>query len=199
MTMTETETTVTEPTVGQLTEKLTRLENQLTSEKTTVATVERNIESAMKANDLAKVLSFSDERTTAKASVPTTEKAIKIAQSAIKSAEWAQNADAVATLNNEIRKATDEFMARYHSFGVDSVTLVRSDETGKTLVNPVEPIAAKSGRGGNSTGSRGSPMTVDGTTYDSASAANLAFFPDSGALNRASIESKLVNAGHSVS
>ena len=194
----ETATKTSEVSVAELTGKLERLQNQLASDVDKVAKLEVAIGVAMKANDLAEVLHLSDERTSAKSSVPTTEKQIKVATSAIQSAKWAANADAVAGLNDAIRKATDELMAKYHGFGVDKVVLERSDETGKTLVNPVEPFVAKSARGGNSTGSRGQSLTVDGTTYASASEANKSFFPDSGPLNRASIVSKLVNSGHQV-
>ncbi len=63
----------------------------------------------------------------------------------------------------------------------------------------VAPKAKASTSNGNGTGSgSSSEMTVDGTTYPSASAASKAVLNDERGANRLAIEAKLVKAGHKV-
>lgn len=191
------------PTIAELEAKSQRLANQVTIDQKAVSDAEAKFASAVKSGNVEAAASAADGRTTAKATLATSERQAGTAASAITSAKYAQNAEKAAVVHDQMRddKAITGYFTTLEALGVVRVVLERSPETGKLLVNsagPTPPKKARTGGGGGGNG-RGQSMTVDGQVFASASAAMKAFFPESGPLNRTSIESKLVNAGHSVS
>ena len=114
----------------------------------------------------------------------------------------AANAEKIAAIHDRIREGklnVPDAFSQLEALGVDLLTIDRSEESGKLIINSSGPAVRKTRAGGGGTGSRGQSLTVDGKEYTSASAACKAFYPDSGPLNRDSIISKLTNAGHEVS
>ncbi len=191
------------PSIDELVAKEVRLTEQVSVDTNVIAEVEANIAKAMKANNLDDVLTLSDARTEAKVALVKTESQLATAVSAIASAKFAANADKVAAIHDAIgaSEEVNGYFTQLEAYGITRVTLERSGETGKMLVNSLGPTPPKKTRasGGGGGNGRGQTMTVDGQTFPSASAALKAYFPDSGPLNRDSIASKLTGAGHTVS
>lgn len=195
-------TTKAPPTLAELEGKVQRLTNQVETDGKAAAQSEALFASAVKKGDVDKALELADERTTAKSVATKSASQLETAKRAVASAKHAANADKVAAIHDQMRDdaQVQGYFAALQAFGVTRITVERSEETGKLLINSVGPSAPKrtrSGGGGGSNG-RGQSVTVDGTEYASASAALHAFFPEAGPLNRDSILSKLAGAGHTV-
>ena len=187
------------PTVEELQSKVSRLTTQVAEDTKAVEAATGNFKSVMKSGDVDKALEAADERTKAQATLAKSTSQLKTATNAVTSANYAQNAEKIAALHEQIRTNKElglEFV-ELEKLGVTKLTIERSEESGKLIINSAGPTV-KRPRSSGGTGSRGQPVTVDGTEYASASAAMKAFYPDSGPLNRDSIISKLTNAGHEV-
>lgn len=196
------ETTKVAPSVGELEAKVTRLAKQVESDKLASTQATEAFSRAVKSGNVDQALDLADKRTQAQATLVKSTSQFKSAQSAVQSAKWAQNAEKMGTIHDAIRgdKSVVNHFESLEQFGVIKLVIERSSETGKLIINSTGPTIKRTrGAGGGGNGKRGQPLTVDGTEYESASAANRAFFPDSGPLNRESIVSKLENAGHEVS
>ena len=192
--------TKTAPTVAELEAKVARLVTQVETDTKAVAGVDEAVKRAMKSGDLDEVLKATDSRTASLATLAKSTSQLKTAKGAVTSANYAANADAIATIHNQVRDGKlnmGDAFSRLEGLGVTKLTVERSEESGKLVINSAGPTV-KRPRSSGGTGSRGQPVTVDGTEYASASAAMKAFYPDSGPLNRDSIISKLTNAGHEV-
>jgi len=188
-----------QPTVAELEAKVARLTQQVETDDKLVKTAEGAIQSAMKSNDLVRVLELSSARETAIRSVEKTASQLKTATGAITSAKRAANAGKIADIHTQMANSREvnDFMAKLGALDCKWAKLEISEETGKLIVNSPETTPKRaSGGGGNG---RGQPVTVDGTEFASANAALKEYFGDSGPLSRKSILSKLVNAGHKVS
>lgn len=198
---TETKEATAQPSVAELEAKVQRLATQVENDLKLAQQATDAFSKAVKSGDVDKALELADVRQEAQFVVGKSEAQLKTAKSAIESAKYAANAEKIAAIHDAIRgdAGVNGHFDALHLLGVTRLVLEVSEETGKMLINSSGPAIKKARGGGNSTGSRGQSMTVDGQEYASASAANLAFFPDSGPLNRESIVSKLVNAGHEVS
>ena len=156
----------------------------------------------MKSGDVDKALELADARQTAKAVVTKSEAQHKSATKAIESAKYALNAEKIATIHDQVRSngAVVGYFEALEQFGVTRLVLERSEETGKIIVNSSGPKSPKRSGGGGGGGGRGQSLTVDGQSFDSASAALTSFRPDfTGKMGRAAIVSWLINAGHEVS
>ncbi|KKK67502.1 hypothetical protein LCGC14_2953420 [marine sediment metagenome] len=190
----------TAPSLSDLEGKVSRLAAQVETDANGARLATEAFAKMVKSGDVDKALEFADARQVATAAVTKSESQLKTAQSAVTSAKYAVNAEKIAAIHDAIRgdKSMNSHFDALRGFGVTKLTLEVSEETGKLLINSSGP-SVKRARGGGGTGSRGQALTVDGEEYPSASAANKAFYPDSGPLSRESIVSKLVNAGHEVS
>ncbi len=201
--MTDEETKVAAPTVGELTAKVTKLETQLAIDQTVVADTTSAFKSVMKSGDVDKALEAADKRTVAIAAYAKTTSQLKTAANAIKSAQYAANADKIASIHDRIREGklnVPDAFAQLESLGVDLLTIDRSEETGKLIVNSSGPAVKRTRAGGGGGGGKGSPLTVDGESFASAAAALAQHRPDfEGKMGRAAIVSWLTNAGHEVS
>lgn len=189
-----------QPTTVELQAKVERLANDVTTAKRAVSECEATFASVVKSGNVDKALEVASQRTTLQATLVKTEAQHKSAVSAVKSAQWAANAEKMASIHDQMRgdkSLTGRFEA-LEAFGVVRVEITRG-ESGKLIINSTGPTIKKTRASGGGNGKRGQPLTVDGTEYASASAANQAFYPDSGPLNRASIISKLENDSHEVS
>ena len=128
------------------------------------------------------------------------------------------------TLRSQIAKAFDATWSQVNGKGLlkahaDLDTTIRqltysvavtrtTDDAGKAVVTIESPVvsfatkvvAAKRSNGSNGGGSK-NPITVDGTAYESASAAKRALLPSKvdASMNRGAIISALKTAGHTVS
>ncbi len=198
--MTDEKTEVTAPTVVDLEAKVGKLGNQLTIDAKAVEEATASFKQVMKSGDVDKALESADARTKAIAAFAKTTSQLKTAKNAITSANYAASAEKIASIHEAMRGSGDIRGAfqKLTELGVTKVTLEKSEETGKLIINSTGPAVKRTRAAGGGTGSRGQTLTVDGEEYASASAACRAFYPDSGPLNRESIISKLTNAGHEV-
>lgn len=191
----------TQPTVGELEAKVTRLSTQVTTDTKAVESATANFKQVMKSGDVDKALEAADARTTAQKVLAKSAGQLKTASNAIKSAQYAANAEKIASIHDRIREgklSVPDAFSQLEALGVDLLTIDRSEESGKLIINSSGPAVKRSRAGGGGTGSRGQSLTVDGEVFTSASQAMKNFYPDSGPLNRDSIISKLTNAGHEV-
>lgn len=194
-------TEVAAPTLGDLEAKVGRLEAQVSEDTGKAQQATDAFSSAVKKGDVDKALELADTRTTAQATLAKSTSQLATAKNAVISGKRAANAGAIAETHSAGRqdKSLVAFFQRLRELGVEW-TKVEFGETGNLVFNSGgAEVKRARGAGGGGTGKRGEPLTVDGTEYASASAANRSFFPESGPLNRESIVSKLVNAGHEVS
>ena len=187
------------PTVEELRAKVTRLTTQVAEDTKAVESATGNFRSVMKSGDVDKALEAADARTKAQSTLAKSTSQLKTATNAVTSANYAQNAEKIAKLHDEVRDSKlAPVFTRLEELGVTKLTVERSEESGKLVINSAGPTV-KRPRSSGGTGSRGQSLTVDGKEYTSASQAMRDFYPDSGPLNRDSIISKLTNAGHEVS
>ena len=102
-------------------------------------------------------------------------------------------------LTEILNKLTTDYPALRDSHGIQAAAYFKTPEdTEPTIVLSFRNRVSRVTRGGNGGGK--SAITVDGTAYASAAEANRAFFGDDVApANRASIEKKLIAAGHTLS
>lgn len=189
-----------QPVPAELAEKVTKLTTQVENDVKAASVATDAFSKAVKSGDVDRALELADARASAAATVTKTEAQLKTAQSAVKSAEYAINAERIAIIHDQMRSnaAVVGYFEGLELFGVSRLVLERSEETGKIIVNSSGPKAPKRSGGGGGNG-RGQPVTVNGEGFASANAALKQYFPDSGPLNRESILSKLTNAGHEVS
>ena len=99
-----------------------------------------------------------------------------------------------------LAKLVTEYPALRDSHGIQAAAYFKTPEDAEpTIVLSFRNRVSRVTRGGGNGGGK-REITVDGTLYASAAVANRAFFGDdvTGA-NRASIEAKLIKAGHTVS
>ncbi len=190
------------PTVAELEAKVARLTAQVDIDTKAVESATAAFKSVVKSGDVDKALVVAGERTEAQKVLVKSTSQLKTAKAAVTSANYAASAEKIASIHDRVREGklslTDAF-GQLESLGVTKLSIERSEETGKIIINSTGPAVKRTRGAGSGTGSRGQTLTVDGTEYTSASAAIRAFFPDSGPLNRESIISKLTNAGHEVS
>ncbi|KKN33842.1 hypothetical protein LCGC14_0799760 [marine sediment metagenome] len=195
----ETETKA--PTVEELQAKVSRLTTQVAEDTKAVEAATGNFKSVMKSGDVDKALEAADSRTKAQATLAKSTSQLKTATGAVTSANYAANAENIATIHNQVRDGKlnmGDAFSRLEGLGVTKLTIERSEESGKLVINSAGPTVKRPRSSGGGTGSRGQSLTVDGEEFASASAAMRNFYPDSGPLNRDSIISKLTNAGHEV-
>ena len=102
-------------------------------------------------------------------------------------------------LTEILNKLTTDYPALRDSHGIQAAAYFKTPEDVEpTIVLSFRNRVSRVTRGGNGGGGRA--ITVDGTTYPSAAVANRAFFgADVTGANRASIEKKLTDAGHTLS
>lgn len=189
------------PTVAELEARIQRLTTQVAEDAKLAQSANDAFAKAVKSGDVERALELADKRTATKATVAKTEAQLKTAKSALQSAQWAANAERIAAIHNSLRdgklNVSDAF-SQLETFGVTRVTVERSEETGKLIVNSVGPHAPKRSGGGGG-GGKSTPLTVDGQTFPSASAALMHFRPDfGGKMGVAGIRSWLANNGHEV-
>jgi hypothetical protein len=105
-----------------------------------------------------KALETADARNTAKSASAKAAGQVKSATSAVQSAKHAANADKIAVVHGEIRAdgKMEGYFQRLEGLGVNRVTIERSEETGKLVINSSGPQAPKRQRAASSNGgSRG--------------------------------------------
>ena len=189
------------PTVAELEGKVSRLTAQVDADTKAVETATASFKSVVKSGDVDKALVVANERTEAMATLAKSTSQLKTAKAAVTSANYAASAEKIAAIHDKLRghREVEGLFNELVALGVTKVTMERSEETGKLVINSAGPNVKRTRAAGSGTGSRGQSLTVDGEEFASASAAIRQFFPDSGPLNRESIISKLANAGHEVS
>lgn len=167
---TETETKKAPPTLQELEGKVQRLTNQVTTDASAAQSAEKAFADAVKKGDVDKALELADARSSAKATTAKSTSQLATATNAVKSAKHAANADKVAAIHDELRdnSTMQDFFKSFEQFGVTRVTIERSEETKKLLINSIGPSAPKKARASSDGGNRGTASwDVGGTSYTS--------------------------------
>lgn len=160
----------TQPTVAELEAKVQRLAKQVEVDSQVEAAASDGFTKAVKSGNVDRALELADERTAAKAASAKSTSQLKSAQSAVASAKHALNADKIAALHDGMRSdpAFNNYFQKLEGFGIKRVTLERSEETGKLLVNSTGPSAPKKARASSDGGSHGTASwEVGGQTFTS--------------------------------
>lgn len=155
---------------------------------------------------IEELVKFADGVASAKSVVSKCEAGIKTNANKIATAEWEAKSGKLREVGGNIGSAVKSVIGSQakvlSEFGVESITIQVLDvgqDDQEIVVKPQGsgiPRAPRRGGGGTR---KSTPLTVDGVEYPSARAADLAFDPDSGPLNRAGIVAKLEKAGKTVS
>jgi len=157
------------PTVVELEGKVQRLTTQVENDAKSIVTAERAIESAMKSNDLARVLELSSAREVSAQAAKKSASQLKTAQGAVESAVRAKNAGKILDLDDATGKRQDivSLMAQYKALGVGRVAFEHTEDGKSVLVNSSGP-AVKRTRASSNGGSRGTASwEVDGQVFTS--------------------------------
>ena len=193
------DTTKAAPTLTELEGKVERLRTQESNDAKLSHDADAAFANAVKKGDVDKALELADARSTSKGVTAKSTSQLETAKRAVASAKHAANADKVAAIHDQMRdsREVDGYFTALAAFGVTRVTVERSDETGKLLVNSIGPSAPKRSGGGG--GGKGQPLTVDGQVFPSAAAALQHHFPEfTGKVGVEAIAAKLKTAGHTV-
>ncbi len=199
--MAEDTETKAQPTVAELEAKEKRIANQVAEDTNATARASDAFAKAVKSGNVDQALELADARGKAQATLAKNQSQLKTAQNAVKSAQHAANHDRILSVEDSIRGQIASGMEKLEALGVTKISIERSEETGKLLINSAGPTVKRTrAPGGGGGGGRGEPLTVDGQSFDSASAALTHHRPDfEGKMGRSAIVSWLVNAGHEVS
>ena len=190
------------PTVAELEGKVSRLATQVDVDTKALESVTTSFKAIVKSGDVDKALEVAADRTAVQATLVKSTSQLKTAKAAVTSANFAASAEKIADIHNRVRDGklslTDAF-GQLEALGVTKLTVERSEETGKLIINSAGPNVKRARAGGSGGGGKGSPLTVDGETFDSAAAALAQHRPDfEGKMGRSAIVSWLTNAGHEV-
>lgn len=154
------------------------------------------------------LVKLADGVASAKSIVSKCEAGIKTNANRIATAEWEAKSgklrEAGASIGSAVKSVVGSVGKVLSEFGVDTINIQVANVGEDDQVVAVKPqgtdIPKAPRRGGGGGGTRKStPLTVDGKEYPSARAADLAFDPEAGPLNRTSIIAKLQKAGRTVS
>ena len=153
------------PTLTELEAKVKRLQAQVEADSKASTSANDAFARAVKSGNVDEALKLADARTSAKSTLGKSESQLKTAVSAVASAKHAQNADKVASIHDKMRDdpQVQGYFSQLEGFGVKRITLERSEETGKLLVNSVGPSAPKrAAKSSNGGGNRGTAEWVVG-------------------------------------
>ena len=145
------------PTAAQLEEKVKRLQTQVETDTKASQGASDAFARAVKSGNVDEALKLADARTAAKSTLVKSESQLKTAAGAVASAKHAANADKVAAIHDAIRDdpKVGDYFSQLEGYGVKRITLERSEETSKLLVNSVGPTAPKKARASTNGGNRG--------------------------------------------
>ncbi len=157
------------PTLAELEGKVQRLSAQVAIDEKAANAASSEFASAVKSGDVDKALELADARGKANATLSKTHSQFKTAQNAIKSAQYAANAEKIAKLHDELRDSKlSPIFVRLEALGVDLVTIDRSEESGKLIINSSGPAVKRTRATGSGGGSRGTAnWEVNGQTFTS--------------------------------